>query len=242
VYQQASHSGKRVQALGGAKNFIVVMPDADFDRAIPNISESFFGCAGERCLAGSVLLPVGEAHVPARDRLVETAKALRVGDGLEPGTDMGPVISAAHRSRVLSYVDLGLTEGASLALDGRARKLPADGYFVGPSVFDRVSPVSRLGQEEIFRSGGHRVSREGPRRSVPHHRRTYECECHVDFHDQRQVRARVRASRHGVDGRREYRRGRADGVLSRSAARATASSATSRFTAATRLRSTQIRK
>jgi len=150
VYQQASHSGKRVQALGGAKNFIVVMPDADYDRAIPNISESFFGCAGERCLAGSVLLPVGEAHAPARDRLVETAKALRVGDGLEPGTDMGPVISEAHRSRVLSYVNLGLTEGASLALDGRTRKLPADGYFVGPSVFDRVSPASRLGQEEIF--------------------------------------------------------------------------------------------
>jgi len=150
VYQQASHSGKRVQALGGAKNFIVVMPDAEFDRAIPNISESFFGCAGERCLAGSVLLPVGEAHAPTRDRLVDSAQALRVGDGLEPDTDMGPVISAAHRSRVLSYVDLGLAEGAALALDGRARKLPADGYFVGPSVFDRVSPSSRLGQEEIF--------------------------------------------------------------------------------------------
>jgi len=93
---------------------------------------------------------VGEAHAPTRDRLVDSAQALRVGDGLEPDTDMGPVISAAHRSRVLSYVDLGLAEGAALALDGRARKLPADGYFVGPSVFDRVSPSSRLGQEEIF--------------------------------------------------------------------------------------------
>ena len=150
VYQQASHAGKRVQALGGAKNFIVVMPDADFDKAIPNISESFFGCAGERCLAGSVLLTVGEAHAPARDRLIETARAMRVGDGLEPGTDMGPVISAAHRQKVLSYVDLGLVEGAKLALDGRARKLPTAGYFVGPSVFDQVSPGTRLGSEEIF--------------------------------------------------------------------------------------------
>ena len=150
VYQRASHAGKRVQALGGAKNFIVVMPDADLDQAIPAISESFFGCAGERCLAGSVLLPVGEAHAPARDRLIAAAGALHVGDGLEPGTDMGPVISAAHRQRVLSYVDLGLAEGARLALDGRARKLPADGYFVGPSVFDHVQPGTRLGREEIF--------------------------------------------------------------------------------------------
>jgi malonate-semialdehyde dehydrogenase (acetylating)/methylmalonate-semialdehyde dehydrogenase len=150
VYQRASHAGKRVQALGGAKNFIVVMPDADLDRAIPTISESFFGCAGERCLAGSVLLPVGEAHAPARDRLVAAAAGLRVGDGFEPGIDMGPVISAAHRERVLSYVDLGVAEGATLALDGRSRKVPGDGYFVGPSVFDQVSPATRLGREEIF--------------------------------------------------------------------------------------------
>ena len=150
VYQRATHAGKRVQALGGAKNFIVVMPDAEWDRAIPTIAESFYGCAGERCLAGSVLLPVGEAHAPTRDRLVEAARALRVGDGLEPGTDMGPVISAAHRERVLSYVDLGVAEGATLTLDGRARDLPRDGYFVGPTVFDRVSPASRLGREEIF--------------------------------------------------------------------------------------------
>ena len=150
VYQRASHAGKRVQSLGGAKNFIVVMPDADLDRAIPAISESFFGCAGERCLAGSVLLPVGQAHAPTRDRLVAAAGALRVGDGLEPGTDMGPVISAAHRQRVLGYVDLGLVEGAKLALDGRTRALPVDGYFVGPTVFDQVAPDTRLGREEIF--------------------------------------------------------------------------------------------
>ncbi len=150
VYQRATAAGKRVQALGGAKNFIVVMPDADLDRAIPNITESFYGCAGERCLAGSVLLPVGAAHGPARDRLVEAARSLRVGDGLEPGVQMGPVISARHRDRVQSYVSLGLTEGATLALDGRTRTLPPDGFFVGPTVFDRVSPETRIGREEIF--------------------------------------------------------------------------------------------
>ena len=150
IYQRASHAGKRVQALGGAKNFIVVMPDADLDRAMPAIAESFYGCAGERCLAGSVLLPVGAAHAPARDRLVDAARALRIGDGLESGVDMGPVISARHRDRVLEYLELGVADGASLALDSRTRDLPRDGFFVGPAVFDRVPPTSRLAREEIF--------------------------------------------------------------------------------------------
>jgi malonate-semialdehyde dehydrogenase (acetylating)/methylmalonate-semialdehyde dehydrogenase len=150
IYQRATHAGKRVQALGGAKNFIVVLPDADLDRGIPTIAESFYGCAGERCLAGSVLLPVGEAHAEARDRLIEAARSLRVGDGADPATQMGPVISARHRDRVLDYVALGAAEGASLALDGRTRALPQDGFFVGPTVFDRVSPDMRIGREEIF--------------------------------------------------------------------------------------------
>ena len=107
VYQRGTHAGKRVQALGGAKNFIVVMPDADFDHSIPVITESFYGCAGERCLAGSVLLPVGEAHRPTRERLIDAARSLKVGDGLEPGVTMGPVISGKHRERVLGYVEKG---------------------------------------------------------------------------------------------------------------------------------------
>ena len=150
VYRRGTAAGKRVQALGGAKNFIVVMPDADLDRAIPTIAESFYGCAGERCLAGSVLLTVGPAHAPARDRLIEAARALKVGDGLEAGVDMGPVISATHKARVLEYVEVGVAEGASLALDGRARSLPDQGFFVGPTVFDGVSPSMRIGREEIF--------------------------------------------------------------------------------------------
>jgi malonate-semialdehyde dehydrogenase (acetylating)/methylmalonate-semialdehyde dehydrogenase len=152
VYQRATHAGKRVQALGGAKNFIIVMPDADLDRSIPTIAESFYGCAGERCLAGSVLLPVGVAHTPARDRLIEAAAAMKVGDGLEPGVSMGPVISARHRDRVLSYVERGVTEGAHLALDGRTTRVAnrPDGFFVGPSVFDDVSPAMAIGREEIF--------------------------------------------------------------------------------------------
>jgi malonate-semialdehyde dehydrogenase (acetylating)/methylmalonate-semialdehyde dehydrogenase len=150
IYQRATHTGKRVQALGGAKNFIVVMPDADLDRAIPIITESFYGCAGERCLAGSVLVPVGSSHRDVRDRMVAAAESLTVGDGMEPGVDMGPVITARHRERVLGYVDRGLSEGAKLVADGRRRTLPADGFFVGPSVFDEVSPSMAIGREEIF--------------------------------------------------------------------------------------------
>jgi malonate-semialdehyde dehydrogenase (acetylating) / methylmalonate-semialdehyde dehydrogenase len=152
VYQRATHTGKRVQALGGAKNFVVLMPDADLDRSIPIITESFYGCAGERCLAGSVLLPVGDVHRPARDRLIESARRLQVGDGLEPGVTMGPVISAQHRERVRGYVDRGLSEGATLALDGRATRVDdhPEGFFIGPSVFDGVSPTMAVGREEIF--------------------------------------------------------------------------------------------
>jgi malonate-semialdehyde dehydrogenase (acetylating)/methylmalonate-semialdehyde dehydrogenase len=150
VYQRGTHAGKRVQALGGAKNFIIVLPDADLERAIPVIAESFYGCAGERCLAGSVLVPVGSAHANVRDRLVAAAEAMRVGDGLEPGVDMGPVISARHKARVLGYVERGVLEGARLVADGRKHKLPADGFFVGPTVFDDVSPSMSIGREEIF--------------------------------------------------------------------------------------------
>src|SRR4249920_3654150 len=152
VYQRATHAGKRVQALGGAKNFVVVMPDADLDRSIPVITESFYGCAGERCLAGTVLLPVGSVHDEARDRLIESARALKIGDGLEPGVTMGPVISRKHRERVLSYVDQGVSEGAAIVLDGRKTSVPdrPNGFWVGPTVFDEVAPSMAIGHDEIF--------------------------------------------------------------------------------------------
>jgi len=150
VYERATRSGKRVQALGGAKNFIVVMPDADLDLTLPIITESFYGCAGERCLAGSVLLPVGGAHEEVRDRLVAAAQSLRVGDGLEQGVEMGPVISAAHKARVLGFVEQGVKEGAQLLVDGRTLPLPSEGFFVGPTVFDGVTPDMAIGREEIF--------------------------------------------------------------------------------------------
>ena len=152
VYQRGTNAGKRVQALGGAKNFIVVMPDADLDRTIEIITESFFGCAGQRCLAGSVLLPVGPVHAEARERLTAAARALRVGDGTQDGVGMGPVISAGHRQRVVGYIEKGIAEGAKLVLDGRANPV-ADrpkGFFLGPTLFDGVTPAMTIGREEIF--------------------------------------------------------------------------------------------
>ncbi|MBI3492554.1 MAG: aldehyde dehydrogenase family protein, partial [Acidobacteria bacterium] len=152
VYQRATHAGKRVQALGGAKNFVVVLPDADLERSIGVISESFYGCAGERCLAGSLLVPVGAVHGEARERMVAAARSLKVGDGSQPGVTMGPVISAKHRDRVLGYIEKGVAEGAKLLVDGRQTRVPdrPNGYFVGPTVFDDVSIKMAIGHEEIF--------------------------------------------------------------------------------------------
>jgi malonate-semialdehyde dehydrogenase (acetylating) / methylmalonate-semialdehyde dehydrogenase len=160
VYQEAAKYGKRVQALGGAKNHIVVLPDADMDRAVANITESMFGCAGQRCLAGSIVVAADKAYEPVRERLLNAARDLRLGYGLEPGVNMGPVVSAKHKERVLSYVEAGRKDGATLLLDGRGTKVEKHprGHFVGPTVFDGVQPDMTIAREEIF----------GPVASVTH--------------------------------------------------------------------------
>jgi len=152
VYKRAAETGKRVQALGGAKNFVVVMPDADMDRAASISTESCFGCAGERCLANSIVLAVGDAYGQIRDRLVEEAKSLKVGNGEDDGVTMGPVITKQHREKVLGYIEQGLKEGAKMLLDGRGFQDPKhpEGYFLGPTIFDEVTPDMVIGKEEIF--------------------------------------------------------------------------------------------
>lgn len=152
VYKSAAEAGKRVQALGGAKNFLVVLPDAEPSRSIASITESIFGCSGQRCLAGSVVVCVGEAYDVVREGLLERAKAIVLGDGAKPGVTMGPVISAAHRDRVVSYIDRGVAEGARLLLDGRGAKVEGypHGNWVGPTIFDEVRPGMVIATEEIF--------------------------------------------------------------------------------------------
>ena len=148
VYELAAKHGKRVQAAGGAKNHIVVMPDADLDVAVPAVLNSAFGNAGERCLAGSAAVAVGSAHDSFLEALVGAASRLKVGPGDEPGVEVGPLIRDEHRRRVLSYVEAGEREG-ELVLDGR-RELERPGFFLGPTVIDGVGPEAKLGSEEVF--------------------------------------------------------------------------------------------
>lgn len=150
VYKTAAAHGKRVQALGGAKNYILVMPDANMDPALDNITESAFGCAGERCLAASVVIPIGDGHRAVRDGIVERMQRIRVGAGTDPGVQMGPLISAAHKERVLQRIEEGVAEGAELVVDGRAVGRDRPGYFVGPTLFDGVRKDMTIGREEIF--------------------------------------------------------------------------------------------
>lgn len=152
VYERASASGKRVQASGGAKNALVIMPDANWDSYLSTIMNSCFGSAGQRCLANSRILTVGNAHEVARERLVRAASKLRLGNGLQPGVEMGPVVSIAARERILSLIAHGEKEGAEIALDGRKASVPdyPDGYFVGPTILDQVQPAMHVYQEEIF--------------------------------------------------------------------------------------------
>ncbi len=152
IYQRCGETGKRVQSLGGAKNIVAVMPDADIDEGMPSLITSFYGCSGQRCLSGSLLVPVGDAADELREKFVAAAKKMTVGDGLNEQSQMGPVISAAHKERVLGYIGKGIEEGAELVLDGRDFKLDGypSGFFVGPTFFDNVKPDMTIAKDEIF--------------------------------------------------------------------------------------------
>jgi malonate-semialdehyde dehydrogenase (acetylating)/methylmalonate-semialdehyde dehydrogenase len=152
VYEAATRAGKRVQALGGAKNHAVVLPDADLDFAADALTGAAYGSAGERCMAISAVVAVGPAGDALVEKLKRRAEALPVGPGTQAGVEMGPVITGAHRDRVVGYVDAGEREGARLVVDGRRREVPGGGggFFVGPSLFDRVTPEMSIYRDEIF--------------------------------------------------------------------------------------------
>ena len=150
IYTTAAAQGKRVQALGGAKNHLIVMPDADMPKTVEAIISSAFGAAGERCLAGSVLVPVGDAAGPLLDLLVKRTQSLSMGDGSQAGVEMGPLVTSDHAKRVEGYVDKGVSEGATPLVDGRARKTDNGGFFLGPTIFDHVTPEMTIGRDEIF--------------------------------------------------------------------------------------------
>jgi malonate-semialdehyde dehydrogenase (acetylating) / methylmalonate-semialdehyde dehydrogenase len=152
VYAQAAANGKRAQCQGGAKNHVIVLPDADMQMATQIISDSAFGCAGQRCLAVSVAVTIGEAQKTFRDSITDAASKLRVGNGLEDGVQMGPVITPQSKERVESLIALGEKQGAKVLLDGRNSKIPKyeSGNFVKPTILDDVPASSELADTEIF--------------------------------------------------------------------------------------------
>lgn len=153
VYKRGVDAGKRVQAMGGAKNHGIVMPDADLDQVVNDLSGAAFGSAGERCMALPVVVPVGEKTATAlREKLLPAIEGLRVGVSTDADAHYGPVVTAAHKAKIESYIQMGVDEGAELVVDGRGFSLQGheEGFFVGPTLFDRVTPQMRTYQEEIF--------------------------------------------------------------------------------------------
>ena len=153
VYATGAAHGKRVQAMGGAKNHGVVLPDADLDQVVKDLSGAAFGSAGERCMALPVVVPVGRKTADAlRERMVAEIGTLRVGVSTDPAAQFGPVVSAAHRARIADYIRIGQEEGAELVVDGRGFTMQGyeRGFFIGPSLFDHVTPGMKTYQEEIF--------------------------------------------------------------------------------------------
>ena len=153
VYERSAKAGKRVQALGGAKNHIVVMPDAVIDETVSGIIGSAFGAAGQRCMAGSVVVTVGDAHQQLMPALVEATRGLRVGDGLLQTSDVGPVISCTARDRIAEWIGRGVRDGAKLVVDGRGaggETVDRNGSYVGPTILDEVTAEMEIAREEVF--------------------------------------------------------------------------------------------
>ena len=152
IYEGGSRHGKRVQALGGAKNHMLVLPDADMDLAADGAVSAAFGSAGERCMAISVVVTVGDAAERLLPKIVERMAKLKVGSAEDPDAEMGPLITSEHRDKVVALIDSGVEQGAELVCDGRGLEVPdcENGYFVGPTLFDRVTPDMKIYTEEIF--------------------------------------------------------------------------------------------
>ena len=153
IYETAARTGKRCQALGGAKNHMIIMPDADMDQAVDALMGAAYGSAGERCMAISVAVPIGKNTADALiAKLEPKVRALKVAPGTDPDAEMGPLVTKQHQEKVKGYIDAGVAEGAKLVVDGRGIKLQGyeNGYFVGGTLFDNVTPDMKIYKEEIF--------------------------------------------------------------------------------------------
>ncbi|BBE21922.1 hypothetical protein MN0502_08050 [Arthrobacter sp. MN05-02] len=213
IYTRAAANGKRVQALGGAKNHMVVLPDADLDMAADAAISAAYGSAGERCMAISVVVAVGDIA----DGLVEAIRSrmtsLRIGPGTDPASEMGPLITAEHRERVASYVTGAEAEGATVVVDGTRQHFDSNGFFIGVSLVDHVKPGMKVYDDEIFGTGALRRPGGDVRRRRPPRQREPVRQRRRHLHARRRRRAAVRGGGRGRDGGRERPHPGAGGYL-----------------------------
>ena len=229
IYKTGTAHGKRVQALGGAKNHMVVMPDADLDMAVDALMGAAYGSAGERCMAVSVAVPVGEKTADALiERLAPRVRQLKIGPGSEPGVEMGPLVTTEHLEKVRGYIDSGLEEGAELVVDGRDFRMQGyeNGFFLAGCLFDRVTPEMRIYKEEIFGPVLSVVARPLVRRRGGPRQRARIRQRHRHLHPRRRRRADLHERGPDRHGRRSTSRSRCRWPSTASAAGSARSSAT----------------
>ena len=214
IYERCGATGKRVQALGGAKNVVAVMPDAKLDPAMPSLITSYYGCSGQRCLSGAILAPVGDVADELIAKFMAAAKAVRLGDGLDEKTTMGPVVSAAHKQRVLGYIEKGIAEGAKLVLDGRNAKVEAaERLFRRPDDLRQRDARHDHRQGGDLRAGGERHPLQGHERGGGPGQHARVCQRGLHLHPERGLGARVQVQGQAEHDRGEHRHRRADVVF-----------------------------
>ena len=213
VYERSAKAGKRVQALGGAKNHMVVMPDAVIDKTVQGIIGSAFGAAGQRCMAGSVVVTVGEAHERLLPALKEATEQIRVGDGLDEDTELGPVVSEKARERILTMIEQGVEEGAELVVDGREAG-DGVGCYVGATILDGASPEMDIVREEIFGPVLSLVHVDNLEQAIEAITKSRFGNGVSIFTESRGRREALQARGAGRHGGRQHRRGRTGRVLS----------------------------
>ena len=214
IYHTGTAHNKRVQALGGAKNHMVVMPDADLDQATDALMGAAYGSAGERCMAISVAVAVGKIADPLIESLAPRVRQLKVGPGTDPQAEMGPLVTKQHFDKVKGYVDTGVSEGAKLVVDGRGLKLQGyeNGYYLGGCLFDHVKPEMRIYKEEIFGPVLSVVRAPDYETAVEPRERPRIRQRHRHLHPRRRRRARVRLEDQDRHGRHQRADPRADGL------------------------------
>ena len=216
IYSRGSANGKRVQCQGGAKNHVVVLPDADMETTTQIVSDSAFGCAGQRCLAVSVAITVGDAKHTFRDAIAASADSITVGSGLEESSQMGPVITRASKTRIEELIARGKSEGASVLLDGRGAKIPnyEQGNFIKPTVLENVPPGGELSKTEIFGPVLSLVHAETVDEALEILSRSLYGNAASIFTTQRRGRTQIPLRGGGRQCWYQHRRGRANGLLS----------------------------